>query len=170
MFKLVLYPMNYMATRLCGCGNTIKRVRYDRNNCSDWCAQYFGSGGSHWDIQGQTQTLKCLWCGNHFELVYGLRCERKFCSTDCSRTAQNKKNWYEFNVCRILARHPAGLTSQEIARSMDEFDFAQNARKVGFKIRPLIKSGTVIKEPKVSTEPSKYRLAKPEAHAGVWLS
>lgn len=152
-----------MAIRLCKCGNTIKRVRYDPHYCSEWCAKYFGSGGSYWDIKGKIETITCLWCNTDFELSFGKRTERKFCSTVCSQTVQRKENWFEFNVCRILARHPDGLTAQEIARSMDEYDFAQNTSRTSSRMRRMVSRGTLIKQDR------NYRLANPEGYGLEWI-
>ena len=113
------------------------------------------------------QTMFCLGCGSDFSLVFGNR-SQVFCSSECNRNIQQKSNWILFNICRILARHPDGLTSGEIARLLDEFAFNQNQRSAGHHIRKLCRSGVV---ENVSTKsPAKYRIFNPDSHAGVWLA
>jgi len=161
--------MANMGIRLCSCGNTIKRMRYDPKYCSEWCGHYFRDGGSSWNLRGQKVSLTCLWCNSDFELTYGKRFEKVFCNTECSQTAQQKHNWFNFNVCRILKRHPEGLTAEEIARLMDEFDFHQNSHRVSSRVRRLVSSGVLIRE-KQGVSPTTYRLSNPEGFGQEWLS
>jgi hypothetical protein len=114
---------------------------------------------------GNTQTMFCPGCGSNFQLVYGHR-DQIFCANDCRKQIQSKDKWLLFNICRILARHPDGLTSGEIARLMDEFDFNQNQRSVSHHLRKLCRFETVRK---VSMAPTKYQIINPDGHAGVWL-
>jgi len=144
-------------------------MRYDPKYCSEWCGHYFRDGGSSWNLKGQKVSLTCLWCNSDFELTYGKRLEKVFCNNECSQTAQRKQNWYNFNVCRILKRHPEGLTAEEIARLMDEFDFHQNSHRVSSRVRRLVSSGVLIRE-KQGVSPTTYRLANPEGFGQEWLS
>jgi len=152
---------------ICPCGNTIKRPRHYGSYCSDFCNSFDSDETtSWWNPIGKTQTLSCQGCGSNFELVYGQR-DRIFCVNDCRQQIQSKDKWLLFNICRILARHPDGLTAGEIARLMDEFDFNQNTRSVGFHLRKLCRSETV---KKISISPTKYQIVNPDGHAGVWLA
>lgn len=121
---------------------------------------------SWWNPAGKIQAMRCLGCGADFELVYGHR-DQIFCDNECRKQIQSKDKWLRFNICRILARHPDGLTSGEIARLMDEFDFNQNQRSASFHLRKLCRSGTI--QNISSTSPAKYQIMNPDGHAGVWL-
>ncbi|MDA8718590.1 hypothetical protein N9M03_00155 [bacterium] len=165
--KRVIGYIKHMVS-ICPCGNTIKRPQHYGSYCSDFCNSFNADETtSWWNTGGKKQTMFCIGCGSNFELVFGNR-SQVFCSSECNRSIQQKSKWIMFNICRILARHPDGLTAGEIARLLDEFDFNQNQRSAGFHARKLCRIGTL--ENISSETPAKYRLFNPDAHAGVWLA